>query len=110
MSCRTRSHFRPEFTLLSLIRTPLHCAASCNNVKMVEFLVEHGACVFATTFSDHEIPCEKCDEDEAGFEACSQYLHSESPHFSTTQMGRWTDVYLMSPSDPPPPRFLPSFP
>ena len=29
--------------------TPLHCAASCNNLPMVKFLVEHGACIFATT-------------------------------------------------------------
>ena len=29
--------------------TPLHCAASCNNLPMVRFLVEHGACIFATT-------------------------------------------------------------
>lgn len=41
---------------------------------MVEFLVEHGACVFATTFSDHETAAEKCEEEEVGYEGCSQYL------------------------------------
>ena len=54
--------------------TPLHCAASCNNLPMVRFLVEHGACVFATTFSDHETAAEKCEEDEEGFQGCSDYL------------------------------------
>ena len=34
--------------------TPLHCAASCNSVQMVKFLVENGAQIFAETFSDHE--------------------------------------------------------
>ncbi|ESN91005.1 hypothetical protein HELRODRAFT_187621 [Helobdella robusta] len=32
--------------------TPLHCAASCNNLKVCRLLVEHGACLFATTDSD----------------------------------------------------------
>uniref|UniRef100_A0A069DXM2 Putative apoptosis stimulating of p53 n=1 Tax=Panstrongylus megistus TaxID=65343 RepID=A0A069DXM2_9HEMI len=56
--------------------TPLHCAASCNNVAMVRFLVEHGACIFATTLSDHETAAEKCEEDEEGFDGCSEYLYS----------------------------------
>ena len=58
-------------------RTPLHCAASCNNLSMVRFLVEHGACIFATTLSDHETAAEKCEEDEEGFDGCSEYLYSE---------------------------------
>lgn len=58
--------------------TPLHCAASCNNVSMVKFLVEHGACIFATTLSDHETAAEKCEEDEEGFDGCSEYLYSKS--------------------------------
>lgn len=57
--------------------TPLHCAASCNNLTMVKFLVEHGACIFATTLSDHETAAEKCEEDEEGFDGCSEYLYSE---------------------------------
>ncbi|XP_018392144.1 PREDICTED: putative mediator of RNA polymerase II transcription subunit 26 isoform X2 [Cyphomyrmex costatus] len=56
--------------------TPLHCAASCNNLSMVRFLVEHGACIFATTLSDHETAAEKCEEDEEGFDGCSEYLYS----------------------------------
>ncbi|ERL93375.1 hypothetical protein D910_10667 [Dendroctonus ponderosae] len=56
--------------------TPLHCAASCNNLTMVRFLVEHGACIFATTLSDHETAAEKCEEDEEGFDGCSEYLYS----------------------------------
>ncbi|XP_015594108.1 probable basic-leucine zipper transcription factor N isoform X2 [Cephus cinctus] len=56
--------------------TPLHCAASCNNLAMVRFLVEHGACIFATTLSDHETAAEKCEEDEEGFDGCSEYLYS----------------------------------
>lgn len=59
--------------------TPLHCAASCNNLTMVKFLVEHGACIFATTLSDHETAAEKCEEDEEGFDGCSEYLYSKSP-------------------------------
>jgi len=55
--------------------TPLHCAASCNNLAMVKFLVEHGACIFATTLSDHETAAEKCEEDEEGFDGCSEYLY-----------------------------------
>ncbi|KAJ8308554.1 hypothetical protein KUTeg_013428 [Tegillarca granosa] len=57
--------------------TPLHCAASCNNLPMVKFLVEHGACIFATTISDHETAAEKCEEDEDGFDGCSEYLYSK---------------------------------
>jgi hypothetical protein len=55
----------------------LHCAASCNNLAMVRFLVAHGACIFATTLSDHETAAEKCEEDEEGFDGCSEYLYSE---------------------------------
>lgn len=57
--------------------TPLHCAASCNNLSMVRFLVENGACLFAATLSDHETPAEKCEEDEEGFDGCSEYLYSK---------------------------------
>lgn len=56
--------------------TPLHCAASCNNLPMVQLLVNHGACIFATTVSDQETAAEKCEEDEDGYDGCSEYLYS----------------------------------
>ena len=59
----------------SFIRTPLHCAASCNNLTMIKFLVKSGACIFATTFSDLETAAEKCEEEDEGFDGCSQYLY-----------------------------------
>lgn len=42
---------------------------------MIKFLVQSGACIFATTFSDHETAAEKCEEDEENFDGCSQYLY-----------------------------------
>jgi len=64
----------------------LHCAASCNNLAMVKFLVEHGACIFATTLSDRETAAEKCEEDEEGFDGCSEYLYSEFLSTVNSQM------------------------
>jgi hypothetical protein len=55
--------------------------ASCNNLSMVRFLVESGACLFASTLSDHETPAEKCEEDEEGFDGCSEYLYSAFVEF-----------------------------
>lgn len=33
--------------------------------------------MFASTLSDHETPAEKCEEDEEGFDGCSEYLYSK---------------------------------
>lgn len=71
----------------------MHCAASCNNLKMVEFLVEHGACVFATTFSDHETAAEKCEEDEVGYDGCSKYLFSVQDKMGVVNDGVVYAVY-----------------
>ena len=73
--------------------TPLHCAASCNNLPMVRFLVEHGACIFATTFSDHETAAEKCEEDEEGFDGCSEYLYNIQEKLGTMNGGKVFAVY-----------------
>jgi len=73
--------------------TPLHCAASCNNLPMVRFLVEHGACIFATTLSDHETAAEKCEEDEEGFDGCSEYLYSIQEKLGTINQGAVYAVY-----------------
>lgn len=58
-------------------RTPLHCAASCNNVQVCKFLVESGAAVFAMTYSDMQTAADKCEEMEEGYTQCSQFLYGE---------------------------------
>ncbi|XP_059480409.1 apoptosis-stimulating of p53 protein 2 isoform X2 [Neocloeon triangulifer] len=73
--------------------TPLHCAASCNNLAMVKFLVEHGACIFATTHSDIETAAEKCEEDEEGFDGCSEYLYSVQEKLGILNQGAVYAVY-----------------
>ena len=60
---------------------------------MVRFLVEHGACVFATTFSDHETAAEKCEEDEEGFIGCSEYLYSIQEKLGIMNNGEVFAVY-----------------
>ncbi|GFO35358.1 Apoptosis-stimulating of p53 protein 1 [Plakobranchus ocellatus] len=72
--------------------TPLHCAASCNNLPMVRFLVEHGACVFATTISDQETAADKCEEEEDGYDGCSDYLYSIQEKLGITNSG---EVYAV---------------
>lgn len=54
--------------------TPLHCAASCNNTTIVQYLVEHGASIFATTIRDRETPAQKCEEEEDNYQLCVEYL------------------------------------
>lgn len=71
----------------------MHCAASCNNLPMVKFLVERGACVFATTISDHETPSDKCEEDEDGFDGCSQFLIAIQEKIGVLNNGRVYAAY-----------------
>lgn len=80
--------------------TPLHCAASCNNLAMVRFLVEHGACILATTLSDHETPAEKCEQDEEGYDGCSQYLYSIQEKLGILNGGLVYAVYDYSSEQP----------
>jgi hypothetical protein len=79
--------------IFHLNRTPLHCAASCNNLPIVKFLVEHGACIFATTISDQETAAEKCVEEEEGFDNCSDYLYSMFIFYSTLVGPSWPLSY-----------------
>lgn len=67
----------PVLTFLPPLRTPLHCAASCNNVQVCKFLVESGAAVFAATHSDMQTAADKCEEMEDGYAQCSQFLYGE---------------------------------
>uniref|UniRef100_A0A8C4Q2K8 SH3 domain-containing protein n=1 Tax=Eptatretus burgeri TaxID=7764 RepID=A0A8C4Q2K8_EPTBU len=55
--------------------TPLHCAASINNAVLCKALVEAGAAVLATTYSDHQTPADKCDPMAAGFQQCAQFMY-----------------------------------
>ncbi|XP_013787133.1 apoptosis-stimulating of p53 protein 1-like, partial [Limulus polyphemus] len=73
--------------------TPLHCAASCNNQQIVRFLVEHGACVFATTLSDNDTAAEKCEEDEEGYDGCSEFLYSVQKKLGILNSGAVYAVY-----------------
>lgn len=55
-------------------RTPLHCAASCNDTAICTALVQHGAAIFATTISDGATAIEKCDPYREGYADCATYL------------------------------------
>uniref|UniRef100_A0A1Q3G429 Putative apoptosis-stimulating of p53 protein 2 n=1 Tax=Culex tarsalis TaxID=7177 RepID=A0A1Q3G429_CULTA len=79
--------------------TPLHCAASCNNLSMVKFLVESGASLFAKV-SDNETPAEKCEEDEEGFDACSEYLYSIQEKLGILHNGEVYAVYSYEAQQP----------
>lgn len=94
-----RIHDLNQFQLLISIpnRTPLHCAASCNNLPMVKYLVEHGACIFAVTLSDQETPAQKCEEMEDGYHSCSKYLYSKLEISSWNHMesyGKYSKFHL----------------
>lgn len=65
------------FSSFLSLRTPLHCAASCNNVQVCKFLVESGAAVFAMTYSDMQTAADKCEEMEEGYTQCSQFLYGQ---------------------------------
>lgn len=58
-------------------RTPLHCAASCNDRPLCEFLVRNGAAVMAMTHSDGATASQKCDPYAIGFEECENFLRGE---------------------------------
>ena len=56
-------------------RTPLHCAASSNNIEAVQLLIEHGAGVLAFTWdAERETPLDKCCPGNPGYEECYQII------------------------------------
>ena len=76
-------------------RTPLHCAASCNDTAICTALVQHGAAIFATTLSDGATAIEKCDPYREGYADCATYLagarRGEGPSARDTGQGKEAD-------------------
>ena len=64
--------------ILQMFRTPLHAAASSNNLDIARLLVDNGACILALTFTDKETPPQKCSRNVVGFEDCSQFLNGKT--------------------------------
>jgi hypothetical protein len=55
--------------------TPLHCAAFYNDTELCQYLVQHGASVFATTYTDYQTPAHKCSRLDENYDVCFGYLH-----------------------------------
>ncbi|XP_067875364.1 relA-associated inhibitor isoform X2 [Heterodontus francisci] len=56
--------------------TPLHCAASCNDLAICTFLVKKGAAIFSMTLCDGDTAAEKCDRYLDDYEECARFLFS----------------------------------
>ncbi|XP_063794519.1 relA-associated inhibitor isoform X2 [Pseudophryne corroboree] len=67
--------------------TPLHCAASCNDLQICSVLVRHGAAIFATTYSDGTLAVERCDPYKEGYKECLTYLTEVEQCMGETQSG-----------------------
>ena len=48
---------------------------------------------FLSIYSDHETAAEKCEEDEEGFDGCSEYLYSIQEKLGTINQGAVYAVY-----------------
>uniref|UniRef100_UPI00398F18A5 relA-associated inhibitor isoform X2 n=1 Tax=Pristiophorus japonicus TaxID=55135 RepID=UPI00398F18A5 len=56
--------------------TPLHCAASCNDLPICTLLMRKGAAIFSMTLTDGDTAAEKCDRYLDGYEECARFLFS----------------------------------
>ncbi|XP_062916405.1 relA-associated inhibitor isoform X1 [Mobula hypostoma] len=56
--------------------TPLHCAASCNDLSICTLLVRKGAAIFSMTLNDGATAADKCDAYLDGYEECYRFLFS----------------------------------
>lgn len=57
-----------------MYRTPLHCAAANNDIIIVQYLIENGACIFATTALHNKTPVDCCETSLPGYKECVLYL------------------------------------
>ncbi|MEE6489916.1 hypothetical protein FKM82_015724 [Ascaphus truei] len=67
--------------------TPLHCAASCNDLQLCATLVRHGAAILSTTYSDGSLAVEKCDQYREGYRECLAYLTEVEQCMGEAQSG-----------------------
>ena len=65
-----------------LFRTSLHCAAANNSIEMCQFLISHGACVFAVTAIEGKTPSRCCEKESQNFEQCFDYLSGKDTQIS----------------------------
>ena len=56
-------------------------------------MIFYGLKYFFDLFSDHETAAEKCEEDEEGFDGCSEYLYSIQEKLGTINQGAVYAVY-----------------
>ena len=56
---------------------------------MVHYLLEHGACIFATTALEKKTPYQCCDRGIPGYLNCTKYLFGE----------RWSYLHMHAKSD-----------
>ncbi|XP_072885150.1 relA-associated inhibitor isoform X2 [Hemitrygon akajei] len=56
--------------------TPLHCAASCNDLSICSLLVKKGAAIFSMTLNDGATAADKCDAYLDGYDECYGFLSS----------------------------------
>ena len=73
--------------------TPLHCAASGNNLPLVKLLIENGALVYAIERKDQCTPAMKCQEGEEGYKECHKYLSSVQNNLGVINNGKVYALY-----------------
>ncbi|KAK3745547.1 hypothetical protein QZH41_012462, partial [Actinostola sp. cb2023] len=77
-------------------QTPLHCAAANNNFIIVQYLMENGACIFATTGLQRKTPGQCCEKSLPGYKECATFLEDIQTNFGVTNGGKVYALYAYS--------------